>query len=82
VGEDNEYAVMKVLIVFAAIVLIVFIIGGFILWYKTAYEHEVTMRQALNAGLVQQPIVYGGSVWVKPEDYKPYRIDDPIAEPQ
>lgn len=46
-----------------------------ILWGYLYNSHEEAIsKEAMKAGLVQQPLSKGGYVWIKPEDYKPYPI--------
>ena len=46
-----------------------------IFWgYLYTSHYERLAKEAIKAGLVQQPLSNGGSVWIKAEDYKPYPI--------
>jgi len=49
--------------------LIALLIGGYI--YTKHYE--IIATEAIKAGLVQQK-TNNGTIWIKPEDYKPYPL--------
>jgi len=72
--HESGESVFKFLIGMLGVVAVCIV--SFSLWtYSYTYEKaQETRRQALNCGLVEQSVEYGPTIWVKPEDYKPYQL--------
>ena len=49
------------------------VIGFLIAGYIYANHYSIVATEAIKAGLVQQK-TSNGSIWIKPEDYKPYPL--------
>ena len=71
--RDNE-SLFKFLIGMLGVVTICIVSFSLITYSYTYEKAQETRRQALNYGLVEQSVEYGSTIWVKPEDYKPYRL--------
>lgn len=60
-------------VTFICFVLILLTIA-FIFWIHIDYQSKIAI-EAIKAGLVQQSTLRRETIWVKPEDYKPYPVD-------
>jgi hypothetical protein len=57
----------------AAVIISVIFGFVFLMYFHNQYYENIS-KEAIKAGLVQQKIATGDTIWVKPEDYKPYPL--------